>query len=228
MGTDFSLPVIKGKIIGFYGRRGIYLDSIGVVLAPEEETRLAEASVFGLMNSVNNNNNNKRGRGTSVVSSTSKRKSITVGPWGGKGGGPWTFKPDGRITQLNIRCGYIVDAIYFNYMDGSGETRQTDRFGGRKGGLHQNNENLSALCTQVHFGKDEVITNISGSVGTFEGCTVITSLIFVTNTNTYGPYGTCKGTDHFSVPVTKGKIIGFYGRHGIYLDSIGVVLAPST
>lgn len=90
------------------------------------------------------------------------------------------------------------------------------------------------MHTQIHFADDEEIIDIKGRVGDFGYFgthTVITRLTFVTNKKTYGPYGKHNGAGFFiptgtdfSLAVSKGKIIGFYGKHGIYLDNIGVVL----
>lgn len=81
------------------------------------------------------------------------------------------------------------------------------------------------LYTQIPFDMDEEIIKISGRFGSFLNNTVVISLTFVTNKNTYGQYGTDGGID-FSIPVDKGKIIGFYGKYSNFLDSIGVVLSP--
>lgn len=51
--------------------------------------------------------------------------------------------------------------------------------------------------------------------------TVISSLKFETNLRKYGPYGEEKGM-YFSIPKMGGKIVGFYGKSGWLLDSIGV------
>ncbi|KAJ0786530.1 putative jacalin-like lectin domain-containing protein [Helianthus annuus] len=78
---------------------------------------------------------------------------------------------------------------------------------------------------QIDIADNEEIIKISGKVGTFENKTLITQLTLMTNKHTYGPYGTNGGTD-FSFPIAKGKVIGFFGRYGAYLDAIGVVLSP--
>lgn len=80
--------------------------------------------------------------------------------------------------------------------------------------------------TQVTFADDEDLIQVSGTVGSFNGATVITSLSFHTNIGkTYGPYGQGGGTS-FSLPVTKGKYMGFFGNYTDYLTSIGVILQP--
>lgn len=49
------------------------------------------------------------------------------------------------------------------------------------------------------------------------------SLTFQSNRKTYGPFGVEQGT-YFSFPMTGGKIVGFHGRCGWYLDAIGIYL----
>nr|KAJ0186273.1 hypothetical protein LSAT_V11C900473400 [Lactuca sativa] len=79
----------------------------------------------------------------------------------------------------------------------------------------------------ITFADGEFLIGISGRVGFINNLTVITSLSFETNKYTYGPYGTNPGTD-FSFGVTNGKFSGFYGRCGLYVDSLGVILQPKT
>lgn len=62
---------------------------------------------------------------------------IRIGTWGGSGGGNWAFIPDGRITNISIRSGSIVDAISFTFTDGSGNTYRSVNFGGNGGILHE-------------------------------------------------------------------------------------------
>jgi len=61
------------------------------------------------------------------------------------------------------------------------------------------------------------------STGRHANFTVISSLSFVTNKKTDGPFGKERGT-HFSVPWDAGAFAGFYGRAGLYMDGIGCYL----
>lgn len=72
---------------------------------------------------------------------------------------------------------------------------------------------------------NEYLTSIDGYYGSlnYMGPIFIRSLSFETNKKIYGPYGVEQGT-YFSLPVTGAKIVGFHGRYGWYLDSIGVHL----
>lgn len=61
------------------------------------------------------------------------------------------------------------------------------------------------------------------STGRHAGLTVISSLSFVTNKKTSGPFGKERGA-HFSVPWDSGSFAGFYGRAGLYMDGLGCYL----
>ena len=76
---------------------------------------------------------------------------------------------------------------------------------------------------QITFADDEYLIGVNGTVGTYVGITVITSLAFQTNKKTAGPYGSIQGTS-FSLPVSNGHIVGFTGNYGDFLDSFGVIL----
>ena len=69
----------------------------------------------------------------------------------------------------------------------------------------------------------EVLTHITGFYDSaiIMGPTVVRSLTFHTNKRTYGPYGDECGT-YFSTSFTNGRIVGFHGREGWYIDGIGV------
>ncbi|CAI9264089.1 unnamed protein product [Lactuca saligna] len=139
-------------------------------------------------------------------------------PWGGEGGigvNTWEFIiPDGaRLTKIDLSSGDALDFIRFTYKDQYG-THISEKFGGDGGSSHS-----------ITFADNEFLIGISGRVGSFDGSTVITSISFETNISTYGQYGTNPGTD-FSFGVTRGKISGFYGKYGSYVDSLGVILHP--
>lgn len=80
---------------------------------------------------------------------------------------------------------------------------------------------------QIKLDVDEFITNVSGYVGVVQDAAniVIRSLKFQTNIREFGPYGTEAGTP-FTFPVNpEDKIIGFFGRSGVFLDEIGFHVA---
>ncbi|KAI3681088.1 hypothetical protein L6452_35870 [Arctium lappa] len=229
-GTSFSLPVTKGKFIGFFGNYGDYLDSIGETQFWDEFGLLQSPSIdHRLFQSIPS-------PGPSIDSilflashpvpslklSISKflnlnASQVEVGPWGGDGGvNPWSFMPGGRIVGFRIASGDVIDSIRFMYEDESHNKHHSNTYGGDGGTLNP----------PVNFDRDEDIIRVSGTIGKIYSYTVITSLSFHTNKGrTYGTYGGGAGTS-FSLPVTKGKFIGFFGNYGDYLDSIGVILQP--
>ncbi|PWA42620.1 Mannose-binding lectin [Artemisia annua] len=91
-------------------------------------------------------------------------------------------------------------------------------------------ESLVPLANVVTFDYDEEISGISGTVGVsrgkYAGYTIISSLSFITNKRTHGPFGQARGTQ-FAVPWNKGSFAGFYGLAGYYIDGIGVYLRAS-
>ncbi|CAI9281958.1 unnamed protein product [Lactuca saligna] len=190
-GTSFSLPVAKGSFSGFSGNYGAYIDSFSVIL---------QSSSFG-----------------KIFTSNMESNRIHVGPWGGNGGiKPWTFIPNGRISQIRISASGCVDSIKFIYIDNQGVQKYSERYGGDGGSTHI-----------VTFVDDEHFIGITGTIGVYERYTVITSLSFLTNKKNYGPYGTNKGTS-FSLPVAKGCFGGFSGNYGAYIDSFSVILQSSS
>lgn len=54
---------------------------------------------------------------------------------------------------------------------------------------------------------------------------LINSLTFQSNTREYDPYGGEVGT-YFACLPNIGKIVGFYGGSGLYLNSTGAYFAP--
>lgn len=74
---------------------------------------------------------------------------------------------------------------------------------------------------------DEFLTSIHGHYGCLNewGPVFVRSLSFESNRKTYGPFGTEQGT-YFSFPMAGGKIVGFHGKSGWYLDAIGAYLKP--
>ena len=81
------------------------------------------------------------------------------------------------------------------------------------------------INNQLQLGYGEHLTEISGTFDNYQGVTVITSLSFKVGRRVNGPYGRATGTK-FSLPVVKGKITGFFGNYGDYLDSLGVLIGP--
>ncbi|XP_023742852.1 mannose/glucose-specific lectin [Lactuca sativa] len=140
---------------------------------------------------------------------------VWVAPWGGTGGNPWHFiiPDDARLFEIIVTSGDVIDSIYFTYMDQSG-THSSPKYGG-SGGIPQ----------WVSFSDEEVLIGISGNFKEYENYTVITSFSVQTNICTYGPFG-LGGGSNFSIQLASGTFAGFYGKCGIYLDALGVILKP--
>lgn len=69
----------------------------------------------------------------------------------------------------------------------------------------------------------EVLTHVTGTYGPlmYMGPNVIKSLTFHTNRGKHGPFGEEQGPS-FAHKIDEGKVVGFLGREGLFLDSIGV------
>ncbi|MFS8017940.1 putative jacalin-like lectin domain-containing protein [Helianthus anomalus] len=78
----------------------------------------------------------------------------------------------------------------------------------------------------MYIEADEELVELSGTIGSYNNCTVITSLCFSTNKKSCS-FGWESGTK-FSLPVKdiNTKFVGFHGKYGGYLDSIGAILEP--
>ncbi|TVU13638.1 hypothetical protein EJB05_37058, partial [Eragrostis curvula] len=135
-----------------------------------------------------------------------------IGPWGGKGGSALDItEPPKRLQTITVMSGEVIDSVTFTYIDHSGQKRTAGPWGGSGGSPHT-----------IQLAASEFVRKISGTFGAYKGVTVITSLKFVTNVQTFGPWATEIGTP-FSVPVGSGSgIVGFFARAGKYLDAIGV------
>lgn len=140
-------------------------------------------------------------------------QGVMVGEWGGNGGKPWRW--DGPIEDILIRHGTVVDSISFGFTK-NGATIWSAKFGGDGG---QPGHVISIRDPE------EYLVTITGTTGTHGRPTVITSIVFISNKRSYGPYGKGGGC-HFYMPVQCGKISGFYGRAGRLLDAIGIKMAP--
>ncbi|KAI5651205.1 hypothetical protein M9H77_37210 [Catharanthus roseus] len=146
-----------------------------------------------------------------------KKKGIAVGTWGGNGGSAWddggSYNGVREITIVHARC---IDSIKVVY-DKNGKPFVAEKHGGVGG------SKTSQIKLQF---PEEYLISISGYISpvVHGGSPVIRSLTFKSNRRTFGPYGVEEGTP-FSLPIEGGKIVGFKGRSGWYLDSIGCYLS---
>ncbi|XP_010932909.1 mannose/glucose-specific lectin [Elaeis guineensis] len=150
-----------------------------------------------------------------VYMKTSIEPAVAVGPWGGSGGTAWSFENALTITKIKISVGDVIDSITFQYMDGD-TARWSPTYGGAGGS-----------STEIDLGTNNNLKAISGHYGDYHGIIIIKSLTFVTTTGTYGPYGQEEGTA-FSLPLKAGKVVGFFGHAGQWLDALGFYLKHSS
>ncbi|XP_023537333.1 jacalin-related lectin 3-like isoform X5 [Cucurbita pepo subsp. pepo] len=255
LGRVFSFPTTEGKLVGFHGRSGLYLDAIGVYLKPmpiqtpskaiiqsqsyvaskteSEGYSIIQGSVgqnYDIVLAVKQKDELKKPLPSSSSSSeSSDDESITkrpvkkgpskaenvvpCGPWGGSGG---TAFDDGCYTgvrQINISRN--VGIVYIRALYACDEE---SIWGSRAGG------NVGFKHDKVIFDYPyEILTHVTGHYGPvmYMGPNVIKSLTFHTTKAKYGPFGEAQGTP-FSTNVKEGKIVGFHGRKGLFLDALGV------
>ncbi|CAI9777858.1 unnamed protein product [Fraxinus pennsylvanica] len=144
----------------------------------------------------------------------SGKHAISVGPWGGQDGFHWDDGVYSTVRQLEIAHGAGVDSVRIEY-DRNGASVWSEKHGGNGG---------AKIDTVRLDYPDEFLTSIRGHYGNLQawGTVFVRSLTFESNKRTYGPYGIEQGT-YFTFP-TSGKIVGFHGKCGWYLDAIGVYL----
>ncbi|KAA8537086.1 hypothetical protein F0562_029564 [Nyssa sinensis] len=179
-GKYFS-TLTSGKIIGFHGRSGLYMDSIGAIFEPFSKPC----------------------------------QSIAVGPFGGHGGDEWDDGIYTTVRQIVIYTGLVINSIQIEY-DKNGRSKWSEKHGEINGGVRH-------PVTLDYPG--EFLISISGYCNTHSGSNVVQSLTFESNRRTYGHFGTKIGT-YFKLPITGGKIVGFNGKSGYCLDSIGAHYEP--
>ncbi|XP_059652217.1 mannose/glucose-specific lectin-like [Cornus florida] len=138
-------------------------------------------------------------------------RSISDGPFGGQGGDQWDDGKYNTVRQFKISHGSVIDSIQFEY-DDNGKSKWSVKHGRSDGG--------NKRTVQLNY-PDEYLISISGYLTKDSNKAVIQSLTMQSNKNQYGPYGAEKGK-HFSTTQSgNGRIVGFHGRSGLYLDSIG-------
>lgn len=73
---------------------------------------------------------------------------------------------------------------------------------------------------------EEYLVQVKGTTGKLSFGEGITSLTFVTNEKSYGPYGN-PTSDSFESPGGH-KVTGFFGRSGMFLDQLGIFCETHT
>ncbi|CAN6336515.1 unnamed protein product [Urochloa humidicola] len=139
------------------------------------------------------------------------------GPKGGSGG--QDRKPSDvphRLEVIKIRESAVIDSIEYTYLDQYGVKHTEGPWGG----------NAGPFVSTVRLDPTEIVKEVSGTVGQVNGADVISSLKFVTNLRTYGPYGKPSGNP-FSLPEKEGgSVVGFTARTGEFVNAIGVLIRP--
>ncbi|KAG1347483.1 putative Horcolin [Cocos nucifera] len=147
---------------------------------------------------------------------TDKCGVVKVGPWG-------ELKPQNlrdiegiptQLTKIIIRYSGCIESIKFQYV-ADGVAKWSSTWGSESGST-----------AEIDLGNNHYLTAISGYYGNYFGYIVIRSLTFVSTMGTHGPYGPKEGTA-FSLPVKAGKVVGFFGRAGQWLDALGFYLKPT-
>ncbi|BAF29387.1 Os12g0199000 [Oryza sativa Japonica Group] len=86
------------------------------------------------------------------------------------------------VLDINVLCPLmkhlIFDSISFIYLDQAGQKHRAGPWGGPGGDPYM-----------IEFGSSELLKEVSGTYGLYEGWKVIRSIKFVTNKKPYGPFG---------------------------------------
>ncbi|XP_059650706.1 jacalin-related lectin 3-like [Cornus florida] len=139
------------------------------------------------------------------------------GPFGGAGGQHWDDGIYSTVRELIIHSTTDIISIQVVYDDIEGNSISGKKHGGDDG---------TPNSVKLDY-PSEYLLSVPGYHGysTAHKYHVVKSLRIQSNMKQYGPYGEEKGT-YFITPVTTGKIVGFFGRNGSLLDSIGVYIKP--
>ncbi|KAJ0247775.1 Jacalin-like lectin domain-containing protein [Hirschfeldia incana] len=221
-GPSFTHKIDEGKIVGFHGREGLFLDSIGVHVMPCKISPFKPSPHNAI---VPHNNTgvgaNKialavNGHGEKFERGVVKEPAPNVtGPWGGNGGKPWDDGVFSGIKQIFVtRANDAISSLQIEY-DKNGQSVWSVEHGGHSGvATHRN----------ILDYPNETLTCISGYYGPLNNTdksSVVKSLSFYTSRGKYGPYGEETGT-FFTSTKTQGKVLGLHGRSSSYLDAVGV------
>jgi hypothetical protein len=133
---------------------------------------------------------------------------------GGNGGDPFqdaSSTSGGRIAEVRVSSGTMVDSIQISYILPNGRMVEGPRHGGPGG-----------QANSFRLDSDEYIVGISGRFGKNIDC-----LRIQTNKRTSPLYGGSGGRQDYRIDVPRdSQAIGFAGRSGNLLDAIGLIYAP--
>ncbi|KAH7844698.1 hypothetical protein Vadar_030734 [Vaccinium darrowii] len=146
---------------------------------------------------------------------------IKIGPAGNTSyGKPWDDEGKDKIAQIFISHGEEINSLQFVYVE-NGTSVLSEKHGGDCGPKF----NVVTLDYP-----SEYLVGISGSYSD----TSVSSISFITNNMTYGPFGSRGGDSDsedsdFEYHLGEDRSFGgFHGRARHYLDAIGVYLKPVT
>ncbi|XP_078167869.1 agglutinin alpha chain-like [Carex rostrata] len=139
-------------------------------------------------------------------------KSVLCGGSGGSARDVDDVSAISSICVVKIRYDDdTIHALSVRYRLNDSSYKETPLWGGETGKL-----------IEIDFGPYQYIKSVRGYVGYFGDIFTVRSLELITNyRRSYGPYGKEEGTP-FELSAFDGKIIGFHGRSGEYLNAIGV------
>ncbi|KAH7565665.1 hypothetical protein JRO89_XS09G0241900 [Xanthoceras sorbifolium] len=195
-GTPFKFPLEDREIVGFFGRAGDFIDAVGVY---QKGPSIPIVTI-------------KANEGITMNMDLPRQ----IGPWGGNKGKAWDDGLFVAVQQIDVhvRDGVIV-AIQCKYHSKDDKPVLSKRQGG--GGA------TTIYRIELEHCSCENLIGISGFYGPLDGnccLEVVHSISFYTNKGKYGPFGTEIGT-FFNTTVSNGKVVGFHGKSGEYLDAIG-------
>ncbi|CAN1824129.1 Jacalin-related lectin 3, partial [Linum perenne] len=210
-GTCFTSGSNNGKIVGFHGRKGNFLDSIGVHVMEGTKSLsrpLIERSTYdnSSINAVMVKEQSYGGAAPATWRSEA---------WGGERGKDWDDGVFNGVKRIFLTRGEAIYCIQVQYESNGGQFVWSPRHGS---GSEGNSQMIKFDYPQEFL---TAVTGYHGSLTGDEKSEAIHCLTFYTNKGKYGPYGKETGT-FFTSGESKGKIVGFHGRSGCYLNALGV------
>uniref|UniRef100_A0ACD5ZTD7 Uncharacterized protein n=1 Tax=Avena sativa TaxID=4498 RepID=A0ACD5ZTD7_AVESA len=166
------------------------------------------------------NPKDRRNGAPSLIGQVCSEASITkFGLWGGKGGASHDLEvlPQ-RLISVVVRCGKVIDSLAFTYCDFNGQQRTGGPWGDRA--AHEGDGSIHTIL----LGPSEFLLEVNGTIGPspyFGDAVMVSSIMFVTNTDSYGPFGEGGGTKFQSPVRENGSIVGFYANAGGHIDAVG-------
>ncbi|XAR61764.1 hypothetical protein NMG60_11016275 [Bertholletia excelsa] len=182
--------------------------------------------------------------GYSIYPVKSLGEYVSLGPWGGKDGEPWSYIASGSVSQIIVHHCDVVVSIIFQSETGVGSLAYSDKFGGPGGVrtdkvcIHTPAEYLTAIYISfgLYFGHAAISSlrfqtklaeygpfsaNKAGSVSSSSIPIESGEVVGLSRKGLYGPYGEEMG-ESFTSALCGGKAVGFFGRSGSYLNAIGI------